>query len=413
MTYISVIIVIKRVTERGNTELKKKIYILSLMMVALLLASCFGKGNVTSKPPVIKNDDASTESQTGIGIVVPDLCDKAFDSTLQQKLSNDGYILSVISEYHDTVPMGVIIAQLPMAGTAIQEKGIKLEIRVSAGKNPASDKDDTTDKSSGKPALPQTPPDKSESIARPHDITTPKGKGLTVPKWVVSPKIDYDIIETFGMTGYSICRKWDNYGIIDMNGKPFGTGAYTKLYFCPEHGLSSPDVTKKTKLAEDLFIVPDCGLEDLESDRNIYVFDDSRNRVYLTGYTDGRFKIADITETEYFKTNSNYIAVLYNCDTDLMMYEDAGMESLSDIFTAENRKMKYGVVNNEFITVVEFAYDEIRPGNDCYIVKQNGKYGYRGLSGQYYYECIFEEANTAYLGTAWVRYNGKWGTAAF
>ena len=376
----------------------------------LLLVSCLEKGDGNGKPPVVKKDDEQLQENVKDEITVPDVCGKIFDSEMQQKLSNEGYILSVISEYHDSVPKGTIISQTPHGGEIIKEKGVILELFISAGKKQSEVKDDDN---SGKGDISSSPSDKSADAAKPHDITVPSGKGLTSPKWVISPKIDYDFLETFGMTGYSICKKWDNYGIVDMSGKPYGTGAYTKLYFCPEHGLSSPDVKKKTEIAPDLFIMPDCGYEALKINENIYVYDDSRSRLYLTGYSDGRFRIADITDTEFFRTNSNYIAVLYNCDADLMMYEGAGMENLGEIFAAENRKMKYGVVNNEFHTVIEFAYDEIYHGNDCYIVGQNKKYGYRGLSGQYYYECIFEKANTAYLGTAWVKYGGKWGTVAF
>lgn len=376
--------------------MKKYTYLAAIALIMTILTSCIGKSEKDTAGPAVFN----TEKNAGIQneYTVPDFTGKVFDTMLQQELSNSGYILSIKTEHHDTIPQGNIISQTPSAGTKTDKKGINLELTVSAGKK--SGNASNNDKSA------QTQPKESDDI---QNIVT----GLTEPQWIISPILDYDILETFGNGSYSIVRKWDNYGIVDINCNAYGTGAYTKLFHCPEHGLSSPDVTEAVKLADDLTIVPDCGFKALESDRNIYVYDDSRGRLYLTGYSDGQFKIADMTETEFFKTNSNYIAVLYNCDTDIMMYDGIGMESLGEIFKAENIKMNYGVVNNEFVTLIEFRYDEIKYGNDCYIVKEDGKYGYRGFSGQYYYECIFEEANTAYLGAAWVKYDGKWGTVEF
>ncbi len=385
--------------------------LLLTLALAALLVSCTKGGS----KDVHKNTSSETNNGNVVAeeknITVPNLGGRTFDSTLQQQLMNEGYILSVKTEYHDTVPQGGIISQTPEGGEKVSGNGVNLELVISAGRSDGT-QPETTETSpethtpeSGQPQ-PQTPNEPKKSI------TVPSGKGLTAPQWIIPPTIDYDILETFGKTGYSVCKKWDNYGIIDMSGKPYGTGAYTNLFYCTEHGLSSPDVTEPTAVTDDLVISPDCGYK-VKDDGNIYVFDNTRNKVYLTGYSDGKFRIADITDTEFFKTNSSYIAVLYDCDADLMMYEGIGMESLSEIFKAENRNMHYGVVNNEFYTLVEFAYDSVREGNDCFIVKKSGKYGYRGLSGQYYYECIFEEANTAYLGAAWVKYGGKWGTVRF
>lgn len=390
--------------------------ILSLMTLSLI-ASCSDSDINNTDIPEKENITVITEEKT---TTVPELVGKSFDSTLQEALMNDGFILSVKNEFSDTIPQGQIITQTPEGGKTVSEKGVKLELVISAGRKDGTVPENTDNATEEKPeekneVVPEQPKpeEKTEEHPQPQtNITVPSGKGLTAPKWMIAPTVDYDILYTFGKTGYSICKKWDNYGIIDMSGKPYGTGAYTKLFYCTEHGLSSPDVKEPTSISDDLVISPDCGFK-AKDEKNIYVFDNTRNKVYLTGYSEGRFKIADITETEFFKTNASYIAVLYDCDADLMMYEGIGMESLEEIFRAENRKMHYGVVNNEFYTLVEFAYDSIRDGNDCYIVEKSGKYGYRGLSGQYYYECIFEEANTAYLGTAWVKYGGKWGTVIF
>ncbi len=399
--------------------------ILLLLSVAVLAACQSDKDeNVIKQNAADKENEIVSANKDENTKTVPDLSGKAFDTDLQQTLMNEGYILSIKTEYHDTVPQGSIISQNPKGGQVMSAKDVSLELAISAGKKdgtsetqlgqnnlqhnqPVQDKHEQQESSN-----PEKPENRENISEDNRDITVPTGKGLATPRWIISPTIDYEFIETFGKTGYSICKKWNNYGILDINCKAYGTGAYTKLFYCPEHGLSSPDVNKSQKLADDLVLVPDCGYR-TQDNGNIYVYDNSRNRVYLTGYSDGEFKIADITDTEFFKTNASYIAALYNCDADLMMYDGIGMESLGEIFKAENINMHYGVVNNEFYTLVEFAYDEIRDGNDCYIVKQNGKYGYRGITGQYYYECIFEEANTAYLGAAWVKYNGKWGTVAF
>lgn len=373
--------------------------ILTLLICCLVCISCNTENSRESSVDNAKDTvpvSALTDNDNTKSTEIPELCGEMLDVVLQEKLMNDGFLLSVSESFSDSVPSGVIISQKPEGKTVSNERGILLELEISKG----SEKTDIPDESNGTD-ITDSPPDSD------------KASSNAEPKWIIAPTIDYDTVETFGKTGYSICSKWNTYGIIDMNGQAYGTGDYTKLFHCPEHGLSSPDVTQSVKLADNLSVAPDCGYDAIEQKATVYVYDDSRSKVYVTGYSNGVFRIADITETDFFKSNERYIAVLYNCDADLMMYEGAGMESLADIFKAENRDMKYGVISNNMEHLIGFVYDEIRDGNDCYIVKQNGLYGYRGTVGQYYYPCIFTEANTAYLGAAWVKYNGLWGVLAF
>ncbi len=245
------------------------------------------------------------------------------------------------------------------------------------------------------------------------DIPPVTGTGYKKPMWTKTPVLVCDTLETFGKTEYSICGKNGIFTVVDMNGKSVSEKDFRSLIYCPEHGLSSADVTESIKLNDGITVNPDCGYRESSKDKNIYVYDDSRHRVYLTGFSDGEFRIIDITDTEFFKSNTVYTAALYNCDADLLMYDGIGMENLEDVFRAENTEMLFGVVTNDFRTVIDFEYTEISDGNDCYIVKKNGKYGYRGLLGQYYYDCIFDEANTAFKGVSWVKYGGKWGTVVF
>lgn len=371
-----------------------KIYfrMIPVILAALLTVSCsFADKSTNGGEPEINGIFASD----GTAHKVPELCGSIFDETLQQVLMNEGYILSVESVYDDNAGKGEIILQNPRGGTLVKDSGIKLKLTVSLGKEP------------------QKKPDADgENVNKADSDKTADETNYEI-KWIIPPQVDYDYIETFGMTGYSMCGKWGSHGVIDMSGKPYGTGDYSKLFYCPEHGLSSPDVKDVTVLSPDLSISPDCGFGTSAKSNNIYVYDDSRSRVYLTGYSDGVFRIADITDTEFFKSNQYYIAVLYNCDADLLMYVDAGMESLEDIFRAENTEMKYGVVSSGLDELVVFDYSEVREGNDCFIVKKDGKYGYVGTYGNVYYPCVFEQANTAYKGAAWVKYNGKWGTVRF
>lgn len=237
---------------------------------------------------------------------------------------------------------------------------------------------------------------------------------LSGASWIISPSYVFDSIETFGMTGYSIYKKDGKTGILDMNASGIGTGDYSALYYCPEHGLSCPDISDTPiKMRDDLYLSPDCGYRTGSKDKLTYVFDNTRDRVYAAGYSDGIFRLADITDTEFFDRSCDHIVVLYNCDSDLMMYEGIGMTSLEDVFRAENKQMRYGVIDGDMDYVIACIYEEVRDGNDCYIVKQDGKYGYRALNGRQYYPCVFEYANTAYKGAAWVKYGGKWGTVRF
>lgn len=372
-----------------------KIYlkIVPVILSVLLLFSCkpSDKGTGGNEPEI--NEIFTSD---GTAHKIPELCGKSFDDALQQKLMNEGYILSVESVYDDNAKKGEIILQDPRGGTLVKDSGITLRLTVSLGKQPQENPDT----------------DNTQNVI--NDDSNKETDITDYPiKWIIPPQIDYDYIETFGMTGYSMCGKWGSHGIIDMSGKPYGEGNYSKLFYCPEHGLSSPDVKDVTAISSDLSISPDCGFGTFAKSNNIYVYDNSRSKVYLTGFSDGVFRIADITDTEFFKSNEYYIAVLYNCDADLLMYEDAGMDNLEDIFRAENTQMRYGVVSSEFQELVEFSYNSVREGNDCFIVQKDGKYGYVGTYGHIYYPCVFEQANTAYKGAAWVKYNGKWGTVRF
>ncbi len=237
---------------------------------------------------------------------------------------------------------------------------------------------------------------------------------ISADRWKIKPNYTYDFIETFGNSQYSIYKQGDAYGVMDIDGYYIGEKTYSELIYCSTHGLSSKDVKDTPeKLSEDLAVSPDCGYRKDETSDAIYVFDSTRDRVYVAGYKDGVFRIADITDTEFFAQNERYIVVLYDCDADIMMYEGIGMNSLSEVFKAENTEMHYGVIDTDMDYVIACIYDEVRDGNDCYIVKQNGKYGYRAISGKEYYPCVFDAANTAYGGRAWVKFDGKWGTIKF
>ncbi|MBR3994742.1 MAG: WG repeat-containing protein [Clostridia bacterium] len=376
--------------------MKRSKIIILFALVAVLLVSC-NKGTKNGEGQGdgngVKTENATTE------YTVPDLSEKNFDSTLQQQLIKEGYQLSVKTEYHDTVPVGCIISQTPAGNTVAREKGISLKLTISAGKKEETTSQALDDKEITDNGVPET------NISQ-------AGIKYTAPSWIISPRNTHEEIFTFAKTGYSICEKNGVYSVIDMNGRVV-VGGYGDLFYCPEHGLSSKEVSEKKQLTEDITLSADCGYRTADVSRNIYVYDDSRSRVYLTGYSEGTFRIADITDTDFFKSNGQYIAVLYNCDADILMYDGIGMKSLEEIFSAEHTEMKYGVVDSNLVTITEFVYDEISDGNDCYIVKQDEKHGYIGTDGRIYYPCIFEEANTAYKGAAWVKYNGKWGTVAF
>ncbi len=241
---------------------------------------------------------------------------------------------------------------------------------------------------------------------------------LSAQSWIIPPSYVFDSLETFGLTGYSIYRKDEKYGILDMGAAGIGTGDYTNLFYCPEHGLSCPDISDTPiKLRDDLYLAPDCGygseIKNAKQNEITYVFDNTRDRIYAAGYSGGIFRLADITDTEFFDRSRDYIVVLYDCDADIMMYEGIGMTSLKEVFSLENKEMCYGVIDGDMDYVVACVYEEVRYGNDCYIVKQSGKYGYRAVTGRQYYPCVFEEANTAYKGAAWVKYEGRWGTVRF
>lgn len=233
-------------------------------------------------------------------------------------------------------------------------------------------------------------------------------------RWIIRPAYGFDTLETFGKTGYSIYTLDGKYGIVDMSANGIGTGDYSRLFYCPSHGLSCPDIRDASiEMREDLYLAPDCGYEYNPETRVVYVFDPTRDRVYATGYSDGIFRIMDITETEFFTTNERYTVVLYDCDADLLMYEGIGMPDIETVFAMENKEMHYGVIDTDMDYVIACIYDEILDGNDCYIVKKDGKYGYRALGGREYYPCVFESAQTAYKGAAWVKYGGLWGTVRF
>ena len=380
----------------GCENMKRSKIIILFAIVAVLLVSC-NKGTKNGEGQGDGNG-VRTENATA-EYTVPDLFGKNFDSTLQQQLIKEGYQLSVKTEYHDNVPVGCIISQTPAGNTVVREKGISLKLTISAGK-----KEETT------PKVPDNQEITDNDIPETNIVQT--GIKYTAPSWVISPRNTYEEIFTFGKTGYSICEKNGVYSVIDMNGKVIAEG-YKDLFYCPEHGLSSNEVSEKKQITQELSLSPDCGYRTADLSKSIYVYDDSRSRVYLTGYSEGTFRIADITDTDFFKGGEQYVAVLYNCDADLLMYDGIGMKSLAEIFRAEHTEMKYGVVDSNLVEIIEFTYDEISDGNDCYIVKQDEKYGYIGTEGRIYYPCIFEAANTAYKGAAWVKHNGKWGTVSF
>lgn len=377
----------------------------SILLCTVVLSSCVNNVGDIEKTNKKESDDKNNTAysvQSEFSKTIPDFCGKILDSTLQQKLMNDGYILSIESEVASDVPEGTIISQNPQSGTVCNERGIKLNLVISCENQNIENAENANSFENA-----------DENIKLNGETTKSNIIINSTPKWILNPIYEYDSLETFGKTGYSIYKIGENAGIVNIDGQKIGNGNYSELFYCPQHGLSSADVDSSVQLADDLTVMPDCGYKKSEIGGNIYVYDITRSKIYLTGYSEGKFRIADITETDYFKSNELYTAVLYNCDTDIMMYENTEMQSVSEIFSAESVEMKYGVINKNLEHIIGFVYDEICDGNDCFIVKQNGKYGYRGKDGQTYYPCIFEYANTAYKGAAWVKYNGKWGTVGF
>ena len=389
--------------------MKRFLRIIPILLAVALLTSC-GKDKNEDDAQQVSNVEQGAEK---IKYNIPEVEGLALDSKLQQDLMNEGYILSVKSEYSDEVAKGSIISQKPAAGDFLAERGLTLELTVSAGsesnvilEKPEDEKEEETKEEENK----------EEEIPKVQD---PTDDGVPVPqwkgniKWLRGASSEYSALDTFNNTGYSIYNVAGTYGIVDMNGNGVGTGNYTKIDYCPAHGVVCPDVAESTQIAEDLTLAPACGCDIDSYYGTVYVYDNTRSKIYMTGYANGEFRITDITDTDIVKNTAQFPSVLYNCDADLMMYDQSGIESLQEVFTAENREMAYGVVNNKMEIVVGYIYQDIEYANDCYIVKKNGKYGYRGTAGQHYYPCIFEDANTAYLGAAWVKYNGKWGTVAF
>lgn len=273
-----------------------------------------------------------------------------------------------------------------------------------AGKDGEKDPGKEDGKEGGSSGKTDKDPEKSEEVT-----------GLPFEdRWVIRPSYVYDSLETFGMSGYSIYRIGENYGILDMNASGIGTGDYSYLFYCPTHGLSCPDILEvPIEMREDLLLSPDCGYRPDPSAGITYVYDNTRDRVYAAATEDGKLRIVDITDTEYFENTPGFTAVLYDCDADIMMYEDCGMTAISEVFEAENTKMYYGVVRNDFEMILPFIYDSVEDGNDCYLLCKGGKYGYASVKGRELYPCVFEDACTAYKGKAWVKYGGKWGTIRF
>jgi len=384
----------------------------TIIVLSILLSSCAKKPDDDRQSDVVQDtsvNDTHNDDDLQKTVKIPELVGSFLDSELQSTLISEGFLLDVNTQYNESVPKGHIIAQKPEGGTQVEENGVYLELTVSLGKEEIVNEDESfvpiteiADTASDTSTV------KSGIDSKDTPSPVPVGRG-----YIKQPYLVRDSIYTFAMTGYSISVSDGKYGIVDIWGNAVGAQSYSKLTYCPNHGLTSPDIAEKTALADDLFIAPDCDCGTFETNNTVYVYDNTRERVYSAEISNGRLSIIDITDSDTFGENERYIVIKYSSDADLMMYLGENMESVETIFKAENVPMKYGVITKDLEYITDFTYDSITYGNDCYIVEKDGLFGYVGVDGKLYYSCRFTKANTAYLGAAWVKENGKWGIIGF
>ncbi len=234
----------------------------------------------------------------------------------------------------------------------------------------------------------------------------------------VQPAIQYSVsditdIRTFDGSKYSVFElfKADGTpvsGIIDIDGNILCAEENSYFVWCDYHGWISTASNTEDLPELDGYTFGQCGHGG--SVPSVGIYNVNTEKRYLTGYGEGSMFV---TETESFPDLSPYIVYRGeltiddgngNASEEFMQYFDErfwGGEGFEFEFTdVRGNPASLGVCSN-----VPHSFT-----NGYIAFMRDGKYGYLDEYGEEMTGFIYDDAETAYDGFAWVCENGKWQT---
>ncbi len=212
----------------------------------------------------------------------------------------------------------------------------------------------------------------------------------------------YSVFELFKADGTPVS------GIIDIDGNILCAEENSYFVWCDYHGWISTASNLEELPALDGYTFGQCGHGG--SIPSVGIYNVNAEKRYLTGYGEGSMWV---TETEEFSELAPYI--IYsgeltvddgygNATEEFMQYFDEHFWG-GEGFEFEFINVRGNTVSLGYCSNVPYSFT-----NGYIAFMRDGKYGYADEYGEAVTAFIYDDAETAYDGFAWVCENGKWQT---
>ncbi|MBE6704296.1 MAG: WG repeat-containing protein [Ruminococcaceae bacterium] len=266
-------------------------------------------------------------------------------------------------------------------------------------------------------------------------IPAPTPEAPTEDETVVYPLTDFEIIDTFDKSQYSVfavtqANGSNLYGVIDIYGGIHLNAIYDSLGWCDWHEVlwgnkGIPDTINYPIYIDDEYRLDDlCGHGGGRSWG--YVLDTKNNTMYSLSSSEGGANVYEVNTlpayTPYVRYTGAYPIVFdyefynhlpntYADPSDYEYYDEfafANYESFLYSLPDSEFEWEFRTGSNETIKlgICSAWYSDF--ANDYLVISRGGKYGFVDKNGNDASQFIYEAAEEAYDGKAWVKLDGKW-----
>lgn len=282
---------------------------------------------------------------------------------------------------------------------------------------------------------PQEEPNIVEPDTELPSVPAPTPEAPTEDETVVYPLTDFEIIDTFDKSKYSIFAVAqkdgrEKYGLIDINGNICLDAEYDSMGWCPMCDMIYLHKDWPATISYPIYIDEEFIIEEHFGHGGGrswgYILDTKTNTMYSLSSSEGGASVYEVNTlpayTPYVRyTGASPIAFDYDFYNHLPnTYADPSYYEYYDEFAFANYdSFLYSLPDSEFewefrtgsnetinLGVCSAWYSDFT--NDYLVISRGGKYGFVDKNGNDASQFIYEAAEEAYDGKAWVKLDGKW-----
>lgn len=279
---------------------------------------------------------------------------------------------------------------------------------------------------------------KNSTVESAHELTPDSAQPSetsTDDETVVYPLTDFEIIDTFDKSKYSIFAVAqkdgrEKYGLIDINGNICLDAEYDYMGWCPMCEMIYLYKDWPATVSYPIYIDEEYIIEEHFGHGGGrswgYILDTKTNTMYSLSSSEGGASVYEVNTLPSYIPYAKYTGAypiafdyefynhLPNTYTDPSEYEYYGSfasanyeEFLYSLPTSEY-EWEFRTGSNETINlgICSAWYSDFT--NDYLVISRGGKYGFVDKNGNAASQFIYEAAEEAYDGKAWVKLDGKW-----